>query len=1080
MPATLAVSIRNKYLTLFALVAVAMWAGVLISLQILQERTLEETKTGNRALAQILAEHVGSSVRAIDMSMLRLRDAWSNDPENFAAEVEKQKKFLVNQSILQVGVTDINGWVVWNSTTGKTPVGKVNLSDREHFQIHKKRLTDELFVGKPVLGRTSNQWTIQFTRPIFDRRNRLQYVMTLSVPPPALEKVYDNLTPKGGTRISLVRSDGTFLARSGNFDRARNTTLDPIKTPGLNATDPDYGENRRTSVIEKTDSIITHRKVSGYPLTVFISWGIEAGMSDYFQLRQTYLVAAFLLTAMLLMLTLLLITRRRSEAQDEMSRARLAAMVDGAHDAIISRDLDGRVLSWNASAERLFGYGAAEVIGKDVLALLSPPEIIADTESNRIASMDGTRQLSHDSVRITKDGRHVPVSVVLSPLHDADGKIIGHSIVYRDISERKNAEAARAQLAAIVENANDAIIGRALDGKIVSWNNAAERMFGYTAAEAIGRQGILTPAELRHENAHNLELLMAGNIPPDLNTHRLTRDGRRLDVSISEAPVRNQNNELTGYATIIRDISEQKRAEQALIESERRLASFVESAMDAIITVDEQHRICVFNHAACEMFRCTTAEAMGAPIEDFMPARFRETHGTHMHKFGDTGITTRGIGRTGRVHALRKDGSEFPVDASISQAMVAGRRMFSVILRDISEQAAAERVRAELEAQIREAQKMEALGTLSGGIAHDFNNILGAITGNLQLAREDLGNNPGAITSLDEIAKASTRAKDLVKQILDFTRRETPDFKVHAVRPLIEESIRMMRATLPPSIQIKAGAITDKLAILANESQISQVLLNLCTNAWHAMADNKGSICLSVDSVELTRASTRRGITLQPGRYVRIAVEDDGSGMDAATQERIFEPFFTTKPVGQGTGLGLAVVHGIIRSHHGFIDLKSAPGLGSTFEIFIPEAIAAVTAPAQLAAPGASAITGSDQHIAYIDDDEAMVFLVKRLLTRRGFRVSTFDSGAAALTAVRAAPDNYDLVVTDYNMPQESGLDVARELHDIRAALPVMLISGYITDETRNNAEALGIRYLVEKQNSIELLVDAIVAALRP
>jgi CheY-like chemotaxis protein len=174
------------------------------------------------------------------------------------------------------------------------------------------------------------------------------------------------------------------------------------------------------------------------------------------------------------------------------------------------------------------------------------------------------------------------------------------------------------------------------------------------------------------------------------------------------------------------------------------------------------------------------------------------------------------------------------------------------------------------------------------------------------------------------------------------------------------------------------------------------------------------------------------------------------------------------------------VVHGIIRSHHGFINLKSASGQGSTFEIFIPEALAAVTAPAQLAAPGASAITGSDQHIAYIDDDEAMVFLVKRLLTRRGFRVSTFDSGAAALTAVRAAPDNYDLVVTDYNMPQESGLDVARELHDIRAALPVMLISGYITDETRNNAEALGIRYLVEKQNSIELLVDAIVAALRP
>jgi PAS domain S-box-containing protein len=537
-------------------------------------------------------------------------------------------------------------------------------------------------------------------------------------------------------------------------------------------------------------------------------------------------------------------------------------------------------------------------------------------------------------------------------------------------------------------------------------------MFGYTAAEAIGRQGILTPAELRQQNAHNLELLMAGEIPPVLNTQRLTRDGQRLDVSISEAPVRNQNNELIGYATIIRDISAQKCAEQALIESERRLAGFVESAMDAIITVDEQHRICVFNQAACQIFRCTTAEAMGAPIEDFMPARFRDTHAAHMRSFGEDGVTTRSMGRTGKVHALRRDGSEFPVDASISQTMVAGRRMFSVILRDISEQAAAERVKAELEAQIREAQKMEALGTLSGGIAHDFNNILGAITGNLQLAREDLGNNPGAITSLDEIAKASTRAKELVKQILDFTRRETPDFKVHTVRPLIEESVRMMRATLPPSIQIKLGTVAETLTILANESQISQVLLNLCTNAWHAMADNKGSICLSVDSVELTRASTRRGITLQPGRYVRVAVEDDGSGMDAATQERIFEPFFTTKPVGQGTGLGLSVVHGIIRAHNGFINLKSAPGRGSTFEIFIPAAVTAIAAAVPLAAADTSNSKGGNQHIAYIDDDEAMVFLVKRLLTRRGFRVSTFDSGAAALTAVRAAPDTYDLVVT--------------------------------------------------------------------
>ena len=1076
MPVKPDVSIRNRYLTVFAMVAVALWAALLINLEAQQKRTLEETKASHRVLAQIIAEHVGSSVRAIDMSMLRLRDAWRNNPENFAAEVEQQKKFLVNQSILQVGVTDINGWVVWNSTTGKTPVGKVNLSDREHFQIHKTRQTDELFIGTPVLGRTSKQWTIQFTRPIFDRQNRLQYVMTLSVPPPALEKVYDSIAVRNGSHVSLVRSDGQFLARSGNFDRATQTRLNPATTPGLKAGDPDFGENRRTSVIDKTDSVITHNKVAGYPLTVFVTWGIAAGMSDYFQLRQTSVFSALLITAVLLMLTMAMITRRRAEAQNELSRARLAAMVESANDAIYTRGLDGKLWSWNSGAERLFGYTAAEVIGKDVLALLSPPDVVAQTASNREASLEGAQQPGHDSVRVAKDGRRIPVSVVVSPLHDAGGSIIGHSIVCRDISERQSAEAARAQLAAIVEHANDAIIGRALDGKIVSWNGAAERMFGHTAAQAIGRQGILTPPELLHERDETIALLKAGKVPPNLITQRLTRDGRRLDVSISEAPVRNERNELTGFATIIRDISAQKRAEQALIESERSLASFVDSAMDAIITVDERQKIRVFNRAACELFGCSAAAAIGTSIENFMTAAFREAYAAQINNFSGAGDNARGMGRVRNINARRTDGSEFPVDASISQALVGGQRTFSVILRDTSQQIAAERVRLELEAQIREAQKMEALGTLAGGIAHDFNNILGAISGNLQLAREDIGNNAEAVASLDEIAKASTRAKELVKQILDFTRRETPDFKIHAVGTLIEESIRMMRATLPPSIQIDATAIAAGLSIRANETQISQVLLNLCTNAWHAMPSNRGNIRLRADDVELAHSMTRHGITLQPGRYARIAVEDDGSGMDAATQERIFEPFFTTKPVGAGTGLGLSVVHGIIRAHHGCIDLKSAPGKGTTFEILIPAAVAAAAPPAPVIANAPSG--GSNQHVVYIDDDEAMVFLVKRLLTRRGFLVSTFGTGAAALAAVRAAPERYDLVVTDYNMPQESGLDVARELRDIRATLPVMLISGYITDETRESAAALGIRHLVEKQHSIELLVEAIVAAL--
>jgi CheY-like chemotaxis protein len=220
------------------------------------------------------------------------------------------------------------------------------------------------------------------------------------------------------------------------------------------------------------------------------------------------------------------------------------------------------------------------------------------------------------------------------------------------------------------------------------------------------------------------------------------------------------------------------------------------------------------------------------------------------------------------------------------------------------------------------------------------------------------------------------------------------------------------------------------------------------------------------------------GTTIPAGQYVRIAVKDNGTGIDPAIQPRIFEPFFTTKPVGQGTGLGLSVAHGIIHSHNGYIALQSAPGAGSTFEIFLPASSAAEPA-AAAPAPPATAIDGG-RRMVYIDDDEAMRFMVVRLLSRRGFNVSAFESGAGALAAVTADPDAFDFVITDYNMPQQSGIEVARALREIRPNLPIMLISGYITDEMREDARQIGIQRVLEKQNSIAELVDAIIASLHP
>ena len=395
------------------------------------------------------------------------------------------------------------------------------------------------------------------------------------------------------------------------------------------------------------------------------------------------------------------------------------------------------------------------------------------------------------------------------------------------------------------------------------------------------------------------------------------------------------------------------------------------------------------------------------------------------------------------------------------------------ITRDITERKKAAEMREALEAQLREAQKMDALGTLAGGIAHDFNNILGAIMGNVALAREELDEHHVVSANLHEIAKAGQRAKSLVEQILAFSRKQTQELTIQPLQPLLAEAIGLLRATIPAAVRFETEISKTTLYARVNATQISQVLINLVTNAWHALRKGKGQISITLDEVELDGVPLLNSDDLPPGRYVRIRVGDDGHGMDAATQARAFEPFFTTKPVGTATGLGLAVVHGLVTSHHGAITLTSTLGEGSLFEVLLP----ATEAPAQLASPTAVApptLHGEGRHVLYLDDDSAMVLLVTRLLNKRGFKVTGFEVAAEAIAAVRAAPESFDLVVTDFNMPKASGLDVARAIVEIRPDLPLVIISGYITDSLRSSARHAGVHHLVQKANSVEELAEAI------
>jgi len=373
------------------------------------------------------------------------------------------------------------------------------------------------------------------------------------------------------------------------------------------------------------------------------------------------------------------------------------------------------------------------------------------------------------------------------------------------------------------------------------------------------------------------------------------------------------------------------------------------------------------------------------------------------------------------------------------------------VARDITE-------RKQLEEQLRQAQKMEAIGTLAGGIAHDFNNILGIIMGYTDLTLEDLPVDSIQYQNLSQVLAASNRAGDLIKQILAFSRKSDEEKRPVYLAHIIQETIRMLRSTIPATIEIKSDIEEKKSLVTANPTQIHQVIMNLCTNAAHAMKETGGQIEISLKRFKID-SKNPQSLELLPGKYMHISVRDTGMGMTPKVMERIFEPYFTTKKTGEGTGLGLSVVHGIVKSHGGEISVTSKVGKGTTFHVYFPttEGLPEPAAETVEVAPRGT------ENILFVDDENSLAEMGKHLLERLGYHVTVRTSSIEALEAFRTSPDRYDLVITDQTMPNLSGIQLTSELLRIRSDIPIILCTGFSEAVNVENYKSMGIRGFVMK-----------------
>ena len=610
----------------------------------------------------------------------------------------------------------------------------------------------------------------------------------------------------------------------------------------------------------------------------------------------------------------------------------------------------------------------------------------------------------------------------------------------------------------IFENAIEGIYQTTPDGRILSANPAFAQILGYTSPEAlmgaiahIGTQHWVDPD---HRKAF-MALTLKEKWVSEFETRMVRRDGTMIWVSINARPVHDAHGQLHHFEGMVQDITQRKATEAQL----QRLSTAVEQVADNIFITNDRGLIAYANPA----FGTTTGYG-GDELVDREPAELAaDPHEAEIYAEIWRSISTGAVW-TGLITNRRKDGAKYIVEATASPIRSRSGRLLGYVAvnRDVTD-------KIRYENQLRQSQKMEAIGTLAGGIAHDFNNILGVIIGCSELVMDSLPENHINRRDLEKVIQAGLQAKDLVRQILTFSRQAESALKPLILKPFIKEVVKFLQAALPATTELQLRMEAEDTTVLADPTQIQQILLNLCTNAAHAMQPAGGTIEVLLNEVVLDAEAAARLGDLNPGTYLNLNVMDSGHGMAPEVMDRIFDPFFTTKKVGEGTGLGLSVVHGIVKKHAGAIIVKSKPQQGTCFEILLPRLDHAgidVTSDIAEEPPGGT------ERILLVEDEAVLSNILQRILSGLGYRIRTFSDSRKALEYFENHSGGEDLALLDHNMPGITGIELTRRIRARHPRLPVILYTGMSEKHLEEDAAHAGVQQLLVKPlNRLQLAI---------